>query len=84
MDAQRREINDAAILVEGRIIISVGTTEEVEKWMQEKNRQAEQIICDSFFEPGFFQPGFLHPGFLSIPITDLSSLVENTLGFSQK
>lgn len=40
MDAQRREITDAAILVEGREIISVGTTEEVEQWMLEKARPA--------------------------------------------
>ncbi len=44
MDAQRREITDAAILVEGREIISVGTSEEVEQWMLEIDRQAEQII----------------------------------------
>jgi cytosine/adenosine deaminase-related metal-dependent hydrolase len=44
MDAQRRKITDAAILVEGREIISVGTTEEVEKWMLSNNRQAERVL----------------------------------------
>jgi len=44
MDAQRREINDAAILVEGRQIVTVGATAEVKQWMLDNNRQAEQII----------------------------------------
>jgi 8-oxoguanine deaminase len=44
MDAQRREIADAAILIEGREILHVGTMEEVEKWMLQNSRQAEQVI----------------------------------------
>ena len=44
MDKQRREISNAAILVDGRKIINVGTTAEVKQWMQDNNRQAQQII----------------------------------------
>jgi len=44
MDKQRREITDAAILVEGREIIKVGTTDEITRWMLDNNQQAEQII----------------------------------------
>ena len=44
MDKQRREITDAAILVEGREIIKVGTTAEITQWMLDNNQQAEQII----------------------------------------
>ena len=44
MDKQRREITDAAILIEGREIINVGTTAEVNQWMLDNNRQARQII----------------------------------------
>jgi len=44
MDMQRREITDAAILVEGREIINLGTTAEMRQWMLDNNRQAKQII----------------------------------------
>jgi 8-oxoguanine deaminase len=44
MDAQRREIADGAILIEGREIVSVGTTAEVRQWMLDKKHQAEREI----------------------------------------
>ena len=44
MDAQRREIIDAAILVESREIINVGTTAEVMQWMLDNDRKAERVL----------------------------------------
>jgi cytosine/adenosine deaminase-related metal-dependent hydrolase len=44
MDAQRREITDAAILVGGREIIAVGTTAEVKQWMLDNDRKAERVL----------------------------------------
>ena len=44
MDAQRREIIDAAILVESREIINVGTTAEVMQGMLDNNRKAERVL----------------------------------------
>jgi 8-oxoguanine deaminase len=44
MDAPRREITDAAILIEGREIVTVGTTAEVKQWMLDNKHQAEREI----------------------------------------
>ena len=44
MDAQRREITDGAILIEGREIVIVGTTVEVRQWMLDQKHQAEREI----------------------------------------
>ena len=44
MDAQRREIKDAAIVIVNREIVRIGGSTEVRQWIQNQGLQPERVI----------------------------------------